>query len=150
MCTKFQVDCSLSKTTLIKNTNLKLDRQTNERTNRPRQEQTHRPENIMPLYYRRLGINKQKIKQNNNNKQECVHSTRMPHSHYHIPCSVDLEIGVKTLIWNLNLKDHIIGNMCPKFQVDVTSTSSKTTLTKNFNQNFNLNVGLSLFTFSGP
>ena len=32
-------------------------------------------------------------------KQECVHSTRMPHSHFHFLCSVDREIGVKTLIW---------------------------------------------------
>ena len=33
-------------------------------------------------------------------KQECVHSTRMPHLHYHFLCSVDREIWVKTLIWN--------------------------------------------------
>ena len=35
-------------------------------------------------------------------KQECVHSTRMPHSHYHFLCLVDCEIGVNTLIWHLN------------------------------------------------
>ena len=32
---------------------------------------------------------------------------------------------------------HLIGNMCTKFQVNWTSTSSKTTSTKHFNQNFN-------------
>ena len=42
-------------------------------------------------------------------------------------------IGVKTLIWHLNYKDHIILNMCTKFQFDWTSTSLKTTSTKNFN-----------------
>ena len=31
-------------------------------------------------------------------KQECVPSTQMPHSHNHFLCSVDREIGVKTLI----------------------------------------------------
>ena len=35
-------------------------------------------------------------------KQECVHSTWIPHSHYHFLCLVDREIGVKTLIWHLN------------------------------------------------
>ena len=29
-----------------------------------------------------------------------VHSTQIPHSHYHFPCSVDCKIGIKTLIWN--------------------------------------------------
>ena len=67
------------------------------------------------------------------NKQECVHSIGMPHSDYHFQCSVDREIGIKTLIWHTNLKDHIIGNMYTKFHVDWTSTSSKTTMTKNFN-----------------
>ena len=37
-----------------------------------------------------------------NFKQERVHSTRMPHSHYHFLCLVDPEIGVKTIIWHLN------------------------------------------------
>ena len=36
------------------------------------------------------------------------------------------------------VKDYKIENMSPKFQVDWTSTSSKTTSTKNFNQSFNL------------
>ena len=33
----------------------------------------------------------------------------------------------------LQLKDHIIVNMCTDCQIDWTSTSSKTTLTKTFN-----------------
>ena len=48
-------------------------------------------------------------------------------------CLVDCEIVVKTQILHYNLKDHIIENMCTKFQIDWTSVSSKTTLTKNFN-----------------
>ena len=48
-------------------------------------------------------------------------------------CSVDRENGVKSLIWHYNKKVHIIGIMCTKFQSDWTSTSSKTTPTKNFN-----------------
>ena len=35
-------------------------------------------------------------------KQECVHSTRMPHSNYHFLCSVDSEIGIRNLIRHLN------------------------------------------------
>ena len=45
------------------------------------------------------------------------------------------KIRLKTLMWHLNYKDYIIGNMCTKFQVGWTSTSSKTTSTKNFNLN---------------
>ena len=55
----------------------------------------------------------------------------MPHLQF--LCSVDREIWVNNLIWYLNEKDHIIRNMCTKFQVDWTSTLSKTTLTKNLN-----------------
>ena len=58
MCTKFQVDWTLTslKTTLTKNFNLKWDGRTNRRTDRRTDGRTHRPENIMPLYYRRWGI----------------------------------------------------------------------------------------------
>ena len=42
--------------------------------------------------------------------------TLMPHLHFHF--------GVKT---NFS-KDHIIGNIRTKFQIDMTSTSSTTTL----------------------
>ena len=47
MCTKFQVDwtSASSKTTLIKNFNLKWDRRTDGRPNA----WMHRPENIMPI-----------------------------------------------------------------------------------------------------
>ena len=33
-------------------------------------------------------------------QQECVLSTRMPHSHFHFLCSLDRDIGIKTLIWH--------------------------------------------------
>lgn len=35
-------------------------------------------------------------------KQECVLSTRMTHSHYHILCLGDREIWIKTRIWHYN------------------------------------------------
>ena len=60
--------------------------------------------------------------------------TRMPHPHYYFLCSVDRENGIKSI----KLERHITGNMFTKFEVDRTSTLSKTTSTKNFNQNFNL------------
>ena len=66
-------------------------------------------------------------------KLECFPSTWMPHPHYHFLCSVDCENGVKTLNLALQLDRSYIRNMCTKFQVDWTSTSSKTTSTKNFN-----------------
>ena len=47
---------------------------------------------------------------------------------------MDREVAVTTLVWHLIRKDHMIGNIRTMFQVDWTSTSSKTTLRKNFNQ----------------
>ena len=50
-------------------------------------------------------------------KQECVHSTRMAHSHYHFLCSVDREIGIKTIILALQLERSYHREHVYKFQL---------------------------------
>ena len=59
-------------------------------------------------------------------------------SHYlfykmHLLCSTDREIGGQNYNFALKLEKSYHRENVIKFQVDWTSTSSKTTLTKNFN-----------------